>query len=34
MVSAWMAKGSVMPWRGQGRDQVGVQAEARERCGH
>ena len=34
MVSSWMGNGSLMPWRGQGRDEVGVEAEAREGCGH
>ena len=33
MVSSWMGKGSVMPWR-EGSDEIGMEAEPREGCGH
>ena len=34
MVSSWIGEGLGDALAGQGRDQIGVQAEARERCGH
>ncbi len=34
MVSSWMAKGLGDALARQGRDEIGVEAEAREGCGH